>query len=67
MNENDIQTQIDKITAKLKNAEHHLRASEYVWPKHLAGVKRLRKESRDALKVLREQLDALNGEDESDE
>ena len=66
MSRKDIKAQMDRITAKLENAEHHLRASEYVWPKHLAGVKRLRKESRDALKVLKEQLDALEGEGEND-
>ena len=62
MKREDIQAQMDKITSQLENAEHHLRASEYVWPKHLAGVKRLRKESREALKVLKAQLDALEGE-----
>jgi polyhydroxyalkanoate synthesis regulator phasin len=66
MNREEIQAKIDKILSQIENVRRHLRESEYVWPKHLVGAKREIAALDERVRVLREQFDALEG-DENDE
>jgi len=52
----EIQMEMDKIKRQIEDARHQIRGREYVWPRQMAGYKRLKKDLGEKLRVLGEEL-----------